>query len=68
MFGGCNPKSITTDNDIGFGKWKELEQMLRHFNIFLSPVSFMGKRIGGKLQQMATRICTKKDRFEIDLF
>lgn len=37
MFGGCNPKSITTDNDIGFGKWKDLEQMLHTSIYFCHP-------------------------------
>lgn len=37
MFGGCIPDSITTDNDIGFGKWKELEQMLHTSIYFCQP-------------------------------
>ncbi len=37
MFEGCRPKSITTDNDIGFGKWKDLEKMLHTSIYFCHP-------------------------------
>ena len=34
---GYTVKSITTDNDIGFGKWKELEMILRTSIYFCHP-------------------------------
>lgn len=37
MFNGCIPKSITTDNDVAFGKWKELEVMLNTQIYFCHP-------------------------------
>ena len=37
MFGNCIPKSITTDNDIGFAKWKDLEEMLHTSIYFCHP-------------------------------
>jgi IS30 family transposase len=37
MFDGCVPLSITTDNDIAFGKWKDLESLLGTFIYFCHP-------------------------------
>ena len=37
MFKDCVPKSITTDNDIGFSKWKELEVILQTSIYFCQP-------------------------------
>jgi transposase, IS30 family len=37
MFDGHIPLSITTDNDIAFGKWKELEQLLGTQIYFCHP-------------------------------
>ena len=37
MFGNCKPKSITTDNDVAFRKWKELEQLLGTQIYFCHP-------------------------------
>ena len=37
MFNGCIPLSITTDNDIAFGKWKTLEQLLGTQIYFCHP-------------------------------
>ena len=37
MFKGCVPRSITTDNDIGFAKWKDLEEILHTRVYFCHP-------------------------------
>ena len=37
MFKGSVPKSITTDNDIGFSKWKDLEEILHTSIYFCHP-------------------------------
>ena len=37
MFRGCIPKTITTDNDVAFGKWKALEAMLNTQVYFCHP-------------------------------
>lgn len=37
LIGGYNPKSLTLDNDIGFGKWKELELALAAPVYFCHP-------------------------------
>ena len=37
MFGDSAPLSITTDNDIAFGKWKELEKLLGTLIYFCRP-------------------------------
>ncbi len=59
--------SITTDNDIAFQKWKELEEVLRTSIYFCHPYHSWEKGLVENSNRWIREFVQKKDRLEIHL-
>ena len=59
-------KTITTDNDIGFSKWKKLESLLHTSIYFCYPYHSWEKGLVENCNRWIREFIQKKDRFEID--